>query len=188
MSDAKEKPNEAAPEKTGGGIKAFLPLILTVITMPVLAWAMTTFVLVPKLQSALAGGEVVHSREAQAGEHGKSGGHGGKEGHGAKAESRTRYKAKLERIVVNVSGSLGTRLLLASFTLVGHTSDFKDLVQENSDLLRDLAAATLSTKTIVDLEKPEARNLIRAELLTQFNQALGDGTVDEIYITEFAIQ
>jgi flagellar basal body-associated protein FliL len=72
--------------------------------------------------------------------------------------------------------------------LAGNSGDFKARVEDNSDQLRDLASATLGSKTIADLEKPEARNLIRSELLSQFNAALGGGVVQDIYITELAIQ
>ena len=88
----------------------------------------------------------------------------------------------------NVSGSLGTRLLLTSLTLAGNGGDFKTKVEDNNDQLRDIASTILSSKTIADLEKPESRNLIRAELLSQFNAALGNGFIQEIFITEFAIQ
>ena len=52
----------------------------------------------------------------------------------------------------------------------------------------DLATGALSSKTISDLEKPGARNVIRAELMTVINNALGGPAVQEIYITEMAIQ
>ena len=42
--------------------------------------------------------------------------------------------------------------------------------------------------TIADLEKPEARTVVRSELQTVFNNALGAGTVQDVYLTEFAIQ
>ena len=45
-----------------------------------------------------------------------------------------------------------------------------------------------ANKTLADLEKPGARNLIRAELINGFNNVLGDSSVQEIYITEFGIQ
>jgi hypothetical protein len=51
-----------------------------------------------------------------------------------------------------------------------------------------LANGTLMTKTITDLEKPDSRNIIRSELLTVFNNALGGPVIQEIYITEQAIQ
>ena len=43
-------------------------------------------------------------------------------------------------------------------------------------------------RKIFDLEKPDARNLIRNELITGFNTILGDSVVTDIYLTEFAIQ
>jgi flagellar basal body-associated protein FliL len=54
--------------------------------------------------------------------------------------------------------------------------------------LRDMAQSALATKTIADLEKPTARNMIRNELIAGFNNILGDGAVEEIYFPEFAIQ
>jgi len=47
---------------------------------------------------------------------------------------------------------------------------------------------TLASKTLADLEKPGARNLIRTELINGFNSVLGDSSVSEIYLTEFGIQ
>ena len=66
--------------------------------------------------------------------------------------------------------------------------NFKSKIEDNKDQLMDLANSTLSSKTIADLEKPGARNVIRAELTTVFNNALGGSAVQEIYITELAIQ
>jgi len=161
------------------GIKAWLPLILSLTVMPALAYALTMYVLLPRIQKSI-GVQKVEAREIGS----------DTAGAGARAEAPGKPKAKiaLSKVIVNVSGSLGTRLLLASFTLAGDSAEFKTKVEENTDQLRDLAASALSSKTIADLEKPEARNLIRAELLSQFNTALGPNIVQEIYITEFAIQ
>ena len=95
---------------------------------------------------------------------------------------------KLDKMLVNVAGTMGTRYLMTSVTLVSNNADFKAKVDENKDQLMDLATGTLSSKTISDLEKPGARNVIRAELMTVFNNALGGPVVQEIYITELAIQ
>jgi flagellar FliL protein len=172
------KPAEKAAGPPSGGIKAWLPLILTIVVTPGLAYAMTTYVLIPKLQNSL-GVQTVQARETN-------------DEHSASAPTKESGKAKtkvpLSKVVVNVSGSLGTRLLLASFTLAGNSGDFKTRIEENNDQLRDLASSILGSKTIADLEKPEARNLIRAELLSQINAALGGNPVQDIYITEFAIQ
>ena len=68
--DAKAAATPEAPSGPGG-FKAWLPLILTLVLMPGVAYAMTMFVLLPKLQHAV-GGEAVHAREA--------GGEGGEPG------------------------------------------------------------------------------------------------------------
>jgi flagellar FliL protein len=72
--------------------------------------------------------------------------------------------------------------------MVGEASDFPAKVAQDEPQLRDAACGLLSSKTIPDLEKPGARNLIRGELIAGFNSILGDGSVREIYFTEFAIQ
>lgn len=191
-TDTKQSAKNAATTEKSGGIKAFMPLILVVVLMPALAYVMTSFVLVPKLQKSL-GVESVSARESggeTGGPGGKSeSGHGGGNpvGHGGGDAKGPRSKVALSKIIVNVSGSLGTRMLLASVTLVGSSADFKAQVEENSDQLRDIASGVLGSKTISDIEKPEARNMLRAELQTQFNAILGN-MVQEIYITEFAIQ
>ena len=115
-------------------------------------------------------------------------GHGSGAGGTAAGASGPKGKAQIGKIIVNVAGSLGSRMLLASFTLVGNSPDLKARVEEDSDQLRDLASGVLATKNISELEKPEARNIIRAELISQFNAVLGSGAVKEIFFTEFAIQ
>lgn len=189
-----EAPAAAAPPAppAGGGLKAWLPLLLTLLLMPALAYAVTNYVLLPKLKKSLgasepqsAGGEGGEEHGEGGEEHGKGGGKpGGKGGETGKGKQ----KIPLAKIVVNVSGSQGSRLLLASLTLVGSAKDFKERLEDNSDQLRDIASGTLSGKTIGDLEKPEARNLLRAELLSQFGSILGSGFIQDIYITELAIQ
>jgi flagellar protein FliL len=190
----KEAPAQAAAP---GGMKAWLPLILTFLLMPALAYAMTMFILVPRMQKAM-GGKTVEAREtggthasSATEEHGSdssAAGHGsGQSGESANAGG-AKTKAQIGKIIVNVAGSLGSRMLLASFTLVGSSPDLKTRVEEENDQLRDLASTVLATKTISDLEKPESRNIIRTELISQFNAVLGSGAVKEIFITEFAIQ
>lgn len=180
---------EAAPAPAGGGgIRALLPLIITVVLMPVLAWAMTSFVLVPKLQKSL-GITPAHSGKPESGGHEAAGTEGE---HGEKGDAKGKGGAKetfvMSKLLVNVSGTMGSRYLLSSVTLSGVSADFKAKIEKHEAKLRDAACTMLATKTIGDLEKPGARNLVRSELLNGFNNILGANTVQEIYITEFAIQ
>lgn len=183
-------PGGAAPAAAAGGIKGWLPLILNIVLMPVLAFATTNYLLIPKLRGGASGGseKAAHESASEEKGHGSApAAHGekGKEGGGGKAKVLAPLSGK---VLVNLAGTLGTRYLLANLTLVGTNPELKGIVEKNDPQLRDVAASTLSNKTIADLEKPGARNLIRTELITVFNSVLGNGVVSDIYLTEFAIQ
>jgi flagellar FliL protein len=208
MSD--KKPDAAKPEGDGakpaghdahgggggGGFKAWLPLILSLVLMPVLAFATTKFLILPKVVQARGGGHEdpeetkgheEHGDAKAADEHG-----GGKEkptdskGHGGGGSKK--QSVQISKVIVNVAGSMGSRYLMTSFTLAGSRKDFKNVIEENKDQLLDLASTAMASKTIGELEKPGARNLLRAELISIFNNALGGSIVQEIYFTEFAVQ
>lgn len=168
----------AASAAASGGIKAWLPLIITVALMPALAFATVKFILVPQVKKSLA----QDTGAAPAGDAAPD------SKDGAPAEGKTKVKIPMQKILVNVAGTMGTRYLMTSITLVGTSEALRAKVDENQAELMDLATGTLSTKTISDLEKPGARNVIRAELMTTFNNALGGPYITEIYITEMAIQ
>jgi flagellar FliL protein len=173
---------QASGADVKGGIKQWLPLIINVALMPLLAYVMTTFVLLPRLNtdSHPAGPDGKSAKPESPSAHGES---------VAGGVGKGKFTAPLSgKILVNVAGTMGTRYLLANVTLVSPQAGLKDAVERNDAELRDVAAGVLATKTIADLEKPGARNLIRSELISVFNNVLGDGIVSELYLTEFAIQ
>lgn len=179
-------PAPTAASAGSGGIKAWLPLIVTALVMPAMAIATTKFILLPKLQQSATpatdggaheGGKEEGKSEGKSDAHGKPG-----------ASTKGKYNVALSKIIVNVSGTMGTRYLMTSVTLTGNSPDFKNKIEDNKDQLLDLASGTLSSKTIADLEKPGARNQIRTELMAVFNNAMGGNVIQEIFITELAIQ
>jgi flagellar FliL protein len=161
----------------GGGIKAWLPLVAAVVMMPILAFAMTQFVLVPRVQKALGAAASTSGTTPEAAPA------PGKAATGEKKESAT-----MNKLLVNVAGTMGARYLLVSLSVIGTDANLKQKMEDNDAQLRDMASEVLRTKTLADLEKPGARNLIRSELISGFNNILGGATVQEIYLTEFAIQ
>jgi flagellar FliL protein len=181
----------AAPKSsTGGGFKAFLPLIIAAVAMPALAFVTTNYILLPKVRAAMGQGTVSGSNESasvsapdarpDAKETSKDGAKG--------AASKVKVTIPMDKVLVNVAGTMGTRYLMTSLTLVSANADFKSKFDDNKDHLQELAANVLSTKTIADLDKPGSRNVIRSELMTDFNNALGAPLVTDIYIKEMAIQ
>ena len=175
----------AAAPRASGGLKPWLPLIVAIVSMPVLAFVTTRFILLPKLERALGQPKSVAATETAADPAAATA--TGKDGKNA-AANKNKVTVPMSKLLVNVAGTMGTRYLMTSVTLVGNTPDFKAKIEENKDQLMDLATSALSTKTISDLEKPGARNQIRSELLNVMNNALGGSTIQEIYITELAIQ
>jgi flagellar protein FliL len=170
--EAAAAPAASAPVAAGGGAKAWLPLAVTILVMPALAYAMTRFVLIPQLQQGLG---ISPAAETQA--------------HSAKEEpTAAKESVMMNKLLVNVAGTMGARYLLVSLSVVGSASDFKAKMEAHDPQLRDLACGALAAKTLADLEKPGARNLIRSELISGFNNILGGALVKEIYLTEFAIQ
>lgn len=201
MSDKKPEAAKAegAPAteeaRGGGGFQAWLPLILSLVLMPVLAFATTKFLIIPKVVQARGAGHDAEEGHDEAGhgatknddDHGAKGGSDGKESGRGQGASK-KQTVPISKVIVNVAGSMGSRYLMTSFTLSGTHKEFKTVIEENKDQLLDLANTAMASKTISDLEKPGARNQLRAELISIFNNALGGTLVQEIYFTEFAVQ
>ena len=189
MAAKESKPAEAEAPSTaeaaapaaagkGGGIKGWLPLITNILLMPVVAYAVTKFVLLPKLH--VQARTTTETAEPHADSRGAE---------KAGPAGKVKYTVPLSgKVLVNLAGTMGSRYLLANLTLVSTNPELEEAVKKGDAELRDAAASALSSKTIADLEKPGARNVIRSELMTVFNNVLGSGMVTEIYLTEFAIQ
>lgn len=175
MAEEKSNPEgEGAAPAAPGAAKTWLPLIASIILMPALAFGMTKFVIVPELQQSLG---IKETAAAGSGDKSKAGAEGKK------------INVPFNKLLVNIAGTMGQRYLLVSLSLASTGGEeFKTKLTDNDAPLRDMAMGILSTKTLADLEKPGARNLIRTELINGFNNILGDNSVSEIYITEFGIQ
>jgi len=188
--DAKAASAEASSSSSGA--KAWLPLMTTIVIMPVLAFLTTKFLVLPKVVQARSAAETTGHESGggsrpdegkEPADHGKP-----KETNESKGATKKKQTVAITKVIVNVAGTMGARYLMASFTLAGTQTDFKTIIEENRDQLLDLANTAMASKTITELEKPGARNQLRAELMSIFNNVLGSGVIQEIYFTEFAVQ
>ena len=183
--DTEKASADSTPASSGPAaaspLKTWLPLVVNVVLMPVLAYMTVTLFLLPKLKSDHRSSAVPEpaSKSESPAAHGESN----------PGVAKGKFNVPLGgKILVNIAGTMGTRYLLVNVTLVSPQPALKEVVEKNDAELHDVAGGVLASKTIADLEKPGARNLIRTELLSVFNNVLGDGMVTELYITEFAIQ
>ena len=195
-----EKPADgAAPVAAAKAPSPWVPIIAVCVLMPAISFATTQYLLLPKIRGAvLEQKAIVHAAkpegkgEAKKGhaepakgkgkeEHGKG---EGAEGGGAGGA----FSYDFENVVVNLSGAMGTRYLKTSFTTLSDNPDLKKLIDENKKQLLDVALSVLSTRTMADLEQPGSKNVVRNDLMANFNQALKSDLVSQIYFSEFVVQ
>ncbi len=196
---------DAAPK--GGGVMGFLPLILALVLAPVISWVVAEFVLLPRMKSQLAAAMPAGapgSHAVAAGGHGAvPAAHGEapkkepKKAEGKKAEGKHGEAAgggnegpgsyKFDNVVVNLAGSMGTRYLKTSFLLTGK-SNLRELFEERQPQLLDATLNTLGSLSLADLEEIGSRNLIRARLISAYNEVLGVRVVEQIFFSDFVVQ
>ena len=158
-----------------------MPVIAVLVLMPAISFAATQFLILPRLRSVL-GEQKANGAGGKEAEH-----HGGKEGKGGEHEAG-KFACDFENVVVNLSGSLGTKYLKSSFTFNSSNPNLKKLVEENKKQLLDVAINVLSSRSLADLEPAGAKNVVRSDLMAHFNEALHSDLIEQIYFTEFVIQ
>jgi flagellar FliL protein len=177
----KEEPDDApAPaEPETKGSNPWPPVIAVIVLMPVISFAMTQYVLIPRIQSSVAA-----QQQAAAGD---------QKGEGsAKADptkdAKPTFAYQFDDVVVNLSGAMGTKYLKASFSLFSSNPDLQKIITDNKSHLLDVALNVLSSKTMADLEAPGSKNLVRNDLIENFNQALNSDVIEQLYFSEFVVQ
>ena len=171
------------PATGGGGKASWLPAVLAMVLSPVLTWAVVQFVLLPQMQQSL-GADPVAKTAAVAPAHGaagEGGGHG-EEGHVPSPGYR------MENVVVNLAGTMGTRYLKASFMVTGSHPELIPLFDAARPQIGDVTLAVLSGLTLADLEEPGSKNIIRERLVDAYNQVFGGKVAENLYFSEFVVQ
>jgi len=110
--------------------------------------------------------------------------------HAKKEKRKSRKQGALvpiESVIVNVAETQGRRFLKASLTLemdVGHVED----VQPRVPVLRGAVIDVLAARNLDDLVAPNARGVIREEILQTLNSKDEDLQFKDLYFTEFIVQ
>jgi flagellar FliL protein len=203
-TEAKDAPAPAAsPEKSGtaqagetskpakgAGLKAWLPVLLAVLVAPATCWAVAEYVLLPRLQQKLTAVVALGPEEAakalpqEKHDEGKA-----KDGHGKEEGGAAGNTYEFTNVVVNLSGTMGTRYLKTSFVITGTKPDtIKAAFEGNKAKLTDVTLGVLSSLSLADLEEPGAKNVLREKLVTAYNQALGSAIAEQVYFSDFVVQ
>ncbi len=145
------------PSPLLAGLMAWLPAIVILLGMPVLALVTTKYALVPSMKRVFA----------------------------QEAVATQGNPVFLVKIPLNASGAMGAHSGFRSLGLVGADSTLKDKVDQNKAKLMNLAASDLSGKKVSDLDKPGELDAVRARLRADFNRALGGPVVQEVFIAVY---
>lgn len=169
---------EVAAVPSSSGLKPWLPALAAVVLAPVVTFAVSEWLLIPRLQSRLAVAEASLDKKT-ATAHGQE----RAEGKGQAPEGSTfDYKD----VVVNLAGTMGTRYLKTSFVVTG--KGVRSAFEGDKARLADVTLSLLSSITMADLEQAGAKNVLRGKLVNAYNQALGKHVVDQVYFSDFVIQ
>jgi flagellar FliL protein len=157
------------------------PVIAVIVLMPAITFALTEYVLIPHLEAGVAASQSKDSGgdSKQASSSSSS---------AAKPDAKPSFSYEFTDIVVNLSGAMGTRYLKTSFSIFSSNPDLQKIITDNKPRLLDVALNVLSSKSMADLETPGSKNLVRNDLMTNFNQALNSEIVEQIYFSEFVVQ
>lgn len=187
MADSVATTPESAAVPAPAGFKAWLPLIVTLVSMPLLAYGTMTFLVFPRMSAPA--GQAAEGAEGEGGHGEVAAGHGEaaeSKGHGS-ASGKGMQTAQIDNVIANPAGTMGTRIMTALITLEGQGSGFAKLIEQNEFKLKSSANELFSSKTIAELQAP-GRAQLKMELISVFNSQLGSPVVVNVYLEEFAIQ
>ena len=169
----------------GGGLKAWLPTLAAILLAPAITWAVAQFVLLPRLQTALAGDDGKPAAPAAAAP-AKSEKPAGKAGDKNAAPTGPSYH--FDNVVVNLAGTMGTRYLKTSFLVTGSDAGLAAKFEAAKPQLGDVTLAVLASLTLADLEESGSKNIIREKLIAAYNQTLGQKVAENLYFSDFVVQ
>ena len=184
LEQPKPTPADIASAKAPAASAAWIPAVGAILIAPALCVALVQFVLVPRFQKRLVGIPLAAEAAAPAAD---------ATGAGAKAAGDAKPGGAVNsfdftNVVVNLSGTMGTRYLKTSFTVTGSDPALKDAFESGKARLTDVTLNVLSAFSLAELEEPGAKNILRDKLVTAYNQTLGRHAVDQVYFSDFVVQ
>jgi flagellar FliL protein len=168
-----------------GGLASWLPVIAAVLLAPAATFVTVEYLVLPRMIKKLSAPPpaAAPAPETAAAEGGKEG------GEAKKADGKDGPPGyEFDNVVVNLSGTMGTRYLKTTFLVTGTDPSIKATFEGAKPRLTDVTLNVLSSLTLADLEEPGSKNVIRERLVGAYNQALGKRVADQVYFSDFVIQ
>jgi len=169
--EEQEASAEDSKEKKGPNLKKPLMMLGIVVVQAVLAFVVAQFVILPRLpvdpaeadSTAVAEEEVVPERERGS-------------------------IVMMDDIVVNLRDTEGSRFLKVSTGLEFTEKKLEQEIGERMPELRDVLIGHLSSHMVEDMVHREGREVVKQQVLDDFNQTLQAGKLINIYFSDFVVQ
>lgn len=191
MADENEEGVEDLPQEAGKGSSGgnpWIPVAVVLILLPILSIGIANFLILPQFKKAIieaTGGEEPHEEVyAEVEEGGHGGGHGESGGHTAAGGFQV---YEFDTIKTNLARP-NTKLIIVKFTLSGKSPIFSQKIESYKAPLIDATLKRLSLLTSVDTQTPGIQNVVKNDLIENFNEILGEKMVENLYFIDFVTQ
>ena len=94
----------------------------------------------------------------------------------------------LDPIVVNLFDPTGKRYIQIRLALALADKKAEEEIKNKEPIIKDAIITYLSAKTPEEVIQPEAKEVIKKDLLKKINEALGEDWVLEVYITQYIVE
>lgn len=94
----------------------------------------------------------------------------------------------LKTFIVNLADEGGNRYLRVTMNLELGSEEIVDIATNRLPQIRNSILMTLPTKKYDDIHTLEGKTALRDEIIAKLNGFLSEGTVTNIYFTEFVVQ
>lgn len=198
---AKEAPSQAqAPQdpKATGQKSSLLSKKMIVIGIPVfLLQIAVIYFLMTKFMAAAPSGHAVTTGKQESRESDKTGHEGGEGasseehddgGSGDEGESGDDNVFVVKDLIINPSGTNGTRFLLTTIGFRTTSAASKSNLEKREVEVRDALNTILTGKGLEELSNVEGRDSLRSEIARTVGQLVKSGKLKNVYFSKFVIQ
>ena len=154
---------------------AWAPALTVLIGVPLLSFLFTEYALLPHLKTHIAQALQLPSNINTSSTDGTS-----------PATSIQSYEFK--DIISNLIGNGQSRYIRISFVVEGTHANFTDIIKKHEVRLIDTTLSILSLLSADDLTKPNLKDIVRTQLLQNFEQVLQNKYINSIFFSQFIIK
>ena len=182
MADVQNHHSESSLESPPKETKRFSMVkvgIPVLVVQVVLSYFLANYLIVPMFfdQASAHGSAEAAKGEAEA-----------RPDSGEKEEREYGVIHQMEDIIVNPAESQGSQFLLINLAFEVKSEDDVELLKQRDVIVRDILIQLLSGKTLLELDGPDDKELLRKEIIESVSQLLPEGHLYNVYFSNYIIQ